>query len=274
MHIGKNHSAILDGVSQIHANASIMRSDISNRISSVARACTRKQLSADAQKVDRQGKRCLRNLTETVIKRASKGGNYASLVQEDPSAPKGTGTPLMKVTSEPKEVASGLVKQFYEWMGGNKTFWFTGKPLDSNSPNGKSLRKSILDGTLSDLGSAGIPVHFTHIVEAFKRVHGATSDLYKGLLDEISPDEWNRKVSTTKKGTTPGLSREIIDMLASLSAETSSVFRRVINLVLRSRRVFSQWLRRAICPIPKVPGNPDVKLSRPLTLLSVSGKVF
>ena len=38
LHIGKNHSAILDGVSQIHANASIMRSDISNRISSVARA--------------------------------------------------------------------------------------------------------------------------------------------------------------------------------------------------------------------------------------------
>ena len=117
-------------------------------------------------------------------------------------------------------------------------------------------------------------MHFTPVVEAFKRVHGATSDLYKGLLDEISPDEWNRKVSTTKKGTTPGLSRETIDMLASLSAETSSVFRRVINLVLRSRRVFSQWLRRAICPIPKVPGNPDVKLSRPLTLLSVSRKVF
>ena len=52
------------------------------------------------------------------------------------------------------------------------------------------------------------------------------------------------------------------------------VFVRVINLMLQGRRVFTEWLRRAICPIPKIPGNPDVALSRPLTLLSVSGKVF
>ena len=37
-----------------------------------------------------------------------------------------------------------------------------------------------------------LPVRFTPVVEAFKRVHGATSDLCKSLLDEISPNELNR----------------------------------------------------------------------------------
>ena len=63
-------------------------------------------------------------------------------------------------------------------------------------------------------------------------------------------------------------------MLASLDASSSSLFRRTVNLMLRSRRAFSAWKQRAICPIPKEEGNPDVNKSRPLTLLSVSGKVF
>ena len=159
-------------------------------------------------------------------------------------------------------------------MGGNKKFWFTDTPIDSNSTTGISLRQSILDGTITDLEKAGIPARFRPVVEAFKRVQGAKSDLYNGLLEAITQEEWTHKLATTKKGTAPGLSRETIDMLASLSSSASSMLRRIVNLALRSQRVFTKWLHRAICPIPKVPGNPDVKLSRPLTLLSVSGKVF
>ena len=82
------------------------------------------------------------------------------------------------------------------------------------------------------------------------------------------------KISSTKKGTAAGLSGESIDMLASLNPASSDLIRRVVNLMMRSRRAFSQWKRRAICPVPKIIGNPDVGLSRPITLLSVSGKVF
>ena len=47
-----------------------------------------------------------------------------------------------------------------------------------------------------------------------------------------------------------------------------------MNLMLRSRRVFWDWKRRVVKPIPKEPGNPDVAKSRPITLPSVCGKLL
>ena len=268
-------ATIKNDIADLNANAALLALDLSREISTVASANVRHQFATHAQKSNRRGQRCLRNLTDFVMARARRAGHYASLVQQDPSAPTNGRAPTkMRVTSDPKEVATGLVKHFFEWMGGNKTFWFTGTAIDSNGPAGKELRRSILDGTLTDLEAAGIPIRFKPVIAALRRVKGAGADLYKNVLCEITDEEWSRKLATTKKGTAPGLSRETIDMLAALSPASSSLLRRVMNLMLRSRRVFSQWLRRAICPVPKVVGNPDVKLSRPLTLLSVSGKVF
>ena len=93
-------------------------------------------------------------------------------------------------------------------------------------------------------------------------------------MNAISGEEWLGKIRSTKKGTSPGLSGESIDMLGSLDDDCSDLVRRVCNFALRSKRVFWQWKRRAKCRIPKVPGNPDVALSRPISLLSVTGKVF
>ena len=100
------------------------------------------------------------------------------------------------------------------------------------------------------------------------------TSLYSNLLDPIDIKTWKAKISATAKGTACGLSGETIDMLAAIDDDSSKLLVRVLNLMLRGRRAFSAWLHRAICPIPKIPGNPDVALSRPLTLLSVSGKIF
>ena len=46
------------------------------------------------------------------------------------------------------------------------------------------------------------------------------------------------------------------------------------NTMLRSRRGFREWKRRAINPILKEPGDADVAKSRPLTLITVYGRLF
>ena len=90
------------------------------------------------------------------MSRTRKGGHYASLVYDG------------RVTRDKKVIATGLVKQFYEWMGGNRTFWFSGTRLESHSDAGKNLRQCILDGTLTDLEAAGIPPCFKPVVDAFR----------------------------------------------------------------------------------------------------------
>ena len=254
-------SSIAD-IAALNNDASDLVRELSEKISATSRKTVRNMQASSAQTIDRRGKRCLRTLTKQTMSRSREGGHYASLVSDG------------RVTSDKKEVATGLVKQFYAWMGGNRTFWYSDTDLESGNDAGKALRQSILTGTLTDLSVAGIPPRFKPVVDAFRRVDGASADLYDGAMDAISDEVWRRKIATTKKGTAPGLSRESIDMLAAMNPASSSLLRRTINLMLRHRRVFSQWLRRAICPIPKVPGNSDVKLSRPLTLLSVAGKLF
>jgi hypothetical protein len=257
--------------------------ELSATISKVARDNTRRDFVNRATKKDGRGRRCLRTLTNVVMARAAKAGHYASLVQEDTSTPNEPGEanqgpnrarPRMRVTSNKEEVARGLVSQFYSWMGGGRSWWYSDTPLDSETTEGKDFRRAILDGTLTDSQAATIPARFRSVVKALRRVEGAHSGLYSNLMNEITTEEWTQKIKSTKKGTAAGLSGETIDMLAALDPACSDLLRRVVNLMLRSRRAFSQWKRRAICPVPKIIGNPDVGLSRPLTLLSVSGKVF
>jgi hypothetical protein len=277
-------------IAALRAEASLLITELKSEISKVSRAATRNDFARRANKKNGRGGRCLRTLTNVVLARANKGGLYASLVQEvsdldAQSTGEAQGKPRKKrVTSNPEAVASGLVKQFCAWMGDGKTSWSTSTALDKDDDKGRAFRRAILDGTL-DLEKEGVPPRFKPIIAALRRVDGADEEgAYKGLMDELSPEEWRRKIKSTKKGTTPGLSGESIDMLAALLVDspdfleeernTSDLLRRCINLMLRSGQVFTQWRRRAICPIPKVQGNPDVALCRPLTLLSVSGKLF
>jgi hypothetical protein len=111
-------------------------------------------------------------------------------------------------------------------------------------------------------------------VKALRRVRGADTDLYARVLDPLDVGVWISKLASTKNGTAPDLSGETIGMLASPDGNCSTLLIHVINPIMRGRRVFTEWLWRAICPIPKVPGNPDVALSRSLTLRYVSEKVF
>ena len=280
-------------VASLHAAARLLINDLSEGISRVTRSSCRRDLARKATKKDGRGRRCLRTLTDVVTARQRKGGHYASLVQEDTSSPppaSAAGRKAMKVTTNKEAVARALVKQFFTWMGGDRSWWHSDTALDKQDSEGRQLRRAILDGTLTDLETARIPARFRPVVTALRRVDGADETLYSTLMDPITEDEWQRKlgrveegtapgpsgviIGRMKKGTAPGLSGESIDMLASIDAASSDLLRRVINLMMRSRRVFSQWRRRAIVPIPKIRGNPDVALSRPITLLSVSGKCF
>ena len=56
----------------------------------------------------------MHSLTDVAMARTRQGGHYASVVQID-----GIGT--AHVASEPRATATGLVKQFYEWVGGDAT---------------------------------------------------------------------------------------------------------------------------------------------------------
>ena len=134
--VGLDYNAVAADIVTLHNEASVARCDLSVKIADIVRATVRSQFATDAQKNNHRGQRCYRNLTNFVMTRARRSGHYASLVTEDktndgptiPSQtpnsnrPVGKRTPKMKVTSDKREVAKGLVDQFFAWMGGGKQF--------------------------------------------------------------------------------------------------------------------------------------------------------
>ena len=138
----------------LYAFARLRTAELSDETARISLATARSQSVDLAQATDKRGRRCLYSPTDVGMARTHQGGYCASLVQID-----GGGT--AHVTSEPRAVATGLVKHFHEWMGGNATWWHSDTSLGDQGGAGRRLRRAILDGTLTDLEATGIPLMFS-----------------------------------------------------------------------------------------------------------------
>jgi hypothetical protein len=129
-------------VTSLHAAAKLLINDLSEEISRVSRSSCRRDLARKATKKDGRGRRCLRTLTDVVTARQRKGGHYASLVQEDTSSPSSAspaGRKATKATTNKEAVARALVKQFFTWMGGDRSWWYSDTALDKQDSEGRQL---------------------------------------------------------------------------------------------------------------------------------------
>ena len=157
-----------------------------------------------------------------------------------------------------------------------KTFWFTGREIAKDTKRGKELRKMIADlGDQCDLRQLDIPSKYKKVLKAFKRVDGATNQLYEGADRNITLLEWVQHWRWASKGTAPGPSGLTHDLMAALTCvgngtidteaqaeaavgPTSKAMLLLVNMTLRLKRVPQLWKKRAIRVVPKAPGEIDI----------------
>ena len=186
-----------------------------------------------------------------------------------------------KIISDPKEMARELCSNYEEWFGKGREFWYVNKdgtynhPLMKRDERAEVLCQALLDGKYDDVAGPGeeLPQVMINIQEqlrykiitkgprAGQRV--SPEDMQE-LLEPWSPQEFMDMQSSIHGCKHPGATN--ITKPALRYTPASLWYTVGLNMYLADEigHNFTAWLRHQLWLIEKEPGNPSLKLLRPI----------
>jgi hypothetical protein len=211
---------------------------------------------------------------DLVLNRPRKGGSLGVVTYTNSEG-------IEVVLTEREEVARELTLFFSKWMGKGRQRWYKNREwehiLIRQDEEGRRLRVGIADGTIITV--EGVPTHLHGMIGLMKRKKTregveVTPEMYEGVMDEISQQEWEEYWEGKRKGTTPGASGISVEKVAYLPIEASEQVRKTCNLVLMAQVVGEEWGKEILVPIPKEVGSTDREKLRPLKMQEVLRKAI
>mmetsp|Transcript_12974 Transcript_12974/g.17369 ORF Transcript_12974/g.17369 Transcript_12974/m.17369 type:complete len:137 (-) Transcript_12974:466-876(-) len=130
-----------------------------------------RQRRAEKAQIDNaEGNLNLKRLVQSSMAKPKRADYLSSIAVRDAV------TNELTVHSSPTSVSRFLVKRFYNWMGGGRSFWYDSTDLDADTEAGRQLRRDIAHhgAAAVDFSTSNIPQKFAPVLDALKIINVET----------------------------------------------------------------------------------------------------